>query len=481
MLKALLPKFSGEYRVVVKPETIWKTEADKAESFDNAALLKQWRVPMSDAQDVFIKNPPEVSCHVGFDGAQMYLKTPLAQHDKEGNAVLVEKLLSKMGINDDLIDTVKSGILKQQANSDALINGVPELKNYPVRVLAKSGDDLLKDVKFYTQYTREVVRGENDPEKSYNAVDLLKFHPNASTLSAKMLVEVMGEAFRQDNTDMINYLTQVKTIPFTVRTETGHTMAHFAAKGGHLDWLKFLKQEGVNLHDVNNDYKESLLELAADFADVETVKYLLEQGLNINHQEKTGHSALHFAVLKPEPTMAEFLLSKGADPKAVTQEGDTIAHYVAESVYSEKLIKTILDRGVSFNQKNNRGDTAFHVALVHGNTVAINHLLDNDKSLNLKNDQKMEQLAARLAKVETLKKLHQKGVKFTTRDFDGNTPAHHAMYHFNVEALLFLREIGVDFKLRNHKGQDVPAVREMDFAMFNEFLDRYKSVNINRR
>ncbi|MEE2743357.1 MAG: ankyrin repeat domain-containing protein [Bdellovibrionota bacterium] len=53
---------------------------------------------------------------------------------------------------------------------------------------------------------------------------------------------------------------------------------------------------------------------AAKRATVETIRYLLEKGLNINFKDSNGNTALHHAVFGKRAENIKFLINNGADP-----------------------------------------------------------------------------------------------------------------------------------------------------------------------
>ena len=69
--------------------------------------------------------------------------------------------------------------------------------------------------------------------------------------------------------------------------------------------------------------KEGSLLSAAKRATVETLRYLLERGLNINYRDSKGNSALHYAVFGKRYENIKYLLKKGADPLAKNNQGLT--------------------------------------------------------------------------------------------------------------------------------------------------------------
>jgi len=54
------------------------------------------------------------------------------------------------------------------------------------------------------------------------------------------------------------------------------------------------------------------------------VKYLVEEcGADVNARDHEGNTAIHHAASRGDTEMIRYLVSKGADPKAVNREGRT--------------------------------------------------------------------------------------------------------------------------------------------------------------
>ena len=68
--------------------------------------------------------------------------------------------------------------------------------------------------------------------------------------------------------------------------------------------------------------------------------------------EKTGETALHYAVECKNENMIKKLLSRDADVKLETKSGDTPLHLINDSVHRE-LAKLLLDKGADIHVKNN--------------------------------------------------------------------------------------------------------------------------------
>lgn len=85
----------------------------------------------------------------------------------------------------------------------------------------------------------------------------------------------------------------------------------------------------------------------------------------VNQADNNGRTPLHYAAVRAatrqNPRIAELLLEAGADPLAVTNEGDTVLHMLSSDLHSEDiqaLFKTFVEqRGVGVNTPNIRGET----------------------------------------------------------------------------------------------------------------------------
>ncbi len=62
---------------------------------------------------------------------------------------------------------------------------------------------------------------------------------------------------------------------------------------------------------------------AARYGKMEIVSYVLSARANINHQDRNGSSALHFAVQERHLKIVEYLLAQGAAVDAKEEHGNT--------------------------------------------------------------------------------------------------------------------------------------------------------------
>lgn len=146
--------------------------------------------------------------------------------------------------------------------------------------------------------------------------------------------------------------------------------------------------------------KQKFLIKLIDKNDVDGVKDLLKKHkLNINHKDKDGNTALHYAVSE-SPELVEFLLDKGANVNANDSEEHTPLHVaIAAKTNTNKKLKIIsilFEHGAKVNKANKDGNTALHFAIKYNEPEVVKALLGEDANKKFKND--LDQTPLDLAK-----------------------------------------------------------------------------------
>ena len=175
-----------------------------------------------------------------------------------------------------------------------------------------------------------------------------------------------------------------------------------------------------------------MLNWASMGKNTELIKYLIDKGADVNSKNKDGLTPLMFAGNKGRGTNALLLIESGANLFAKTSKQATCAHYLSYCLMPE-LINLLIDRGVDFNQKDNRGRIPLMWAssnlrnrnerLVKNDEIkkAIEILISQTKDINEKDHQGLTALH-QANDVLFAELLIKQGANINIKDNDGLTP-----------------------------------------------------------
>ncbi|XP_059474734.1 serine/threonine-protein phosphatase 6 regulatory ankyrin repeat subunit C-like isoform X1 [Neocloeon triangulifer] len=236
------------------------------------------------------------------------------------------------------------------------------------------------------------------------------------------------------------------------KTEEGKTALHFAAKNGNHELCVFLVDNGVDLkavddegwnaaHCVAKNYKEeggkilmylhkekpelimqktilgeTMLHLACKNKeiDLETIKWLMTQGLNPRDVNSKGWNALHFAASEENIKTIKFIHEKCPGLiESLTNDGENAMHLMAKSgCYEDKLKELHSLCGKLVKQKTKTNKTMLHYAA----------------QSNCDSKKKCEWLVEEI------------GMPIKSEDNDGWNVVHFAASKGNIEVITFIHE-----------------------------------------
>jgi ankyrin repeat protein len=124
---------------------------------------------------------------------------------------------------------------------------------------------------------------------------------------------------------------------------------------------------------------------AARQHDLDAVRLLLTQPVEVNAAEGDGTTALHWAASADDLEMTRALLTAGAMPDSPTRIGGLTPLFLAASSGSVPLIRLLLAAGADANAANTvNGTTALMKAAAGGNASVVKLLLDHGADVNAK-------------------------------------------------------------------------------------------------
>ncbi|MCL1076870.1 ankyrin repeat domain-containing protein [Parashewanella spongiae] len=157
-------------------------------------------------------------------------------------------------------------------------------------------------------------------------------------------------------------------------------MLHLATSTGNVEIIKlFLDGEFALAIDSQTATGATPFHLAASLGKPEVLDLIVSKKPNLNTQDKSGFTALHYSIRKASSSLNHILNIEGVDNKVLTTEGDDILTYaVKEGV--PLPVQVIIDKGLfDEKQRNVSGMGAIHVAAELGVKAIFKSLLNKFK------------------------------------------------------------------------------------------------------
>lgn len=173
--------------------------------------------------------------------------------------------------------------------------------------------------------------------------------------------------------DTIRNLLDQDVEQVNIKNLSGFTPLHLATmKNDEISAAILIEYEAdVNNRAVNNDIYNDISEEVADL--VEELDYI-------------GKTPLHIAMEQDSLELVELLLENGASPEIPTTDGEYPIHLASQQYDSEDFILTLIEHGVNINRIDEHGNTALHYAVLNGNDVMIEVLLESGADVNIRNN-----------------------------------------------------------------------------------------------
>jgi ankyrin repeat protein len=120
---------------------------------------------------------------------------------------------------------------------------------------------------------------------------------------------------------------------------------------------------------------------AVKSGDIESVRGLLKQHVDVNAPQGDGATALHWASHRDDLTIADLLIRSGARPNAVDDVGTTPLHLACTN-RSASMVERLLRAGASANAALLNGETVLMTCARTGDTAAVKALLAHGADAN---------------------------------------------------------------------------------------------------
>ena len=343
---------------------------------------------------------------------------------------------------------------QESTNCTALHVAVQEKHADVVEVLIDAGAD---------------IETKNDEVRS----PLLVASISGELTTVKMLVEAGADVRATDakrntclifaahhgHTDTVRYLVSLPEVDLNHQESTNCTALHVAVQVKHADVVEVLINAGADIETKNDEVRSPLLVasisgelttvkmlvkagadvratdderntcliLAAYFGHTDTVRYLVTlPEVDLNHQESTNCTALHFAVQEKHADVVEVLIDAGADIETKNDEGRS--PLLVASISGElTTVKMLIKAGADVRATDAERDTCLIFAAHHGHTDTVRYLVAlPEVDLNHQDSTNCTALhvAVQVKHADVVEVLIDAGADIETKNDEGGSPLH---------------------------------------------------------
>lgn len=220
---------------------------------------------------------------------------------------------------------------------------------------------------------------------------------------------------------------------------------HIPAGKGNLEAVKkeLLIGKDINRRDAAG---QTALIYAAESGQLSMVKYLIENGADINIKASFtgGKTALTYAATSNKPKVIQYLIDKGANINSVTRHNETALIYAA-AFGNVEAVEVLLQNNANKNIINRDGKTVYVIKKIK-NSKKINDLLNNIINVNEVNN-----------KIIKLKQQKQINLLIKNQDYKG-------LKNYtdkNPNSVYYIQDTGIRLALTGPKGMKVGDIRKL--------------------
>jgi len=243
------------------------------------------------------------------------------------------------------------------------------------------------------------------------------------------------------------------------------------AASGDISQLKTLVEVDGNTVNAVDKFGNTPLHHAAWNGEVEAMKWLIDQGAEVNINNYSQWSPLHWGTRNGQLSGINLLLEYDAEVNTAGHLEQTALHLAAKYEY-KKIISRLLEAKADPNATDALGQTPMHIAALDGFTSIVIDLLENGGDVDAKSEWGATPLSAAAARgrTSTVTALLVRGAQVDPKTNAGWTPLFSSVVgKFNASSKL-LRDSGADIHVKTKTSntlQHAAASSGMDeFALY---------------
>jgi ankyrin repeat protein len=407
----------------------------------------------------------------------------------KGNVEIIKLLLSK---NLDVNEVTDTGLTALHlAINEGNLEAVTELlntTNIDINIGSAYGTPLQIAVQIYLENEEEKINSQikknNDCnikydllEKNFKILEILLKHQEAKLASQEIYLKALYIMAENGNYKIINKLVLTNDIYKSYKSE----FLIIAAKYGHFDQVKAFLDQGA---DINKEEKGlNALYAASKNGHIKIVTELLNHGANPNKQLDNKIMPLYIAAKNGHLEIARKLIEHKADVNREVCNKTTALHIAVQNGDTAMVIM-LLENGADANKQLNKGITALYIAAQNGEIKIVAELLKHNAAVNIQRDNQATALiiAAHKGHIEIVKILLKHGADVNKQMQDGRTALHSAINNAHQAIIVELLKYKADInKILNNNIAAINLAVQNKQNKILEILLEQENINLNHK
>ncbi len=237
-----------------------------------------------------------------------------------------------------------------------------------------------------------------------------------------------------------------------VDSVTGDNALIASVRNRYNDIAVILSNSGININHKNNDGQTALM-IAAKQGNLFIVKELLNRGAKINTVDTSGNNELFYATQGGYNGIVDLLLDESSNPNISNNNGNTPL-MIASGTSNIYILERLLTAGASPNRLNFEQQTPLTIAITFSNYNVVRRLIQSGADVNIRVGERKTPLivSSELSSIQTMYLLLLNGANPNTQDNLGNTALYYAVSNSNNQGVSILLRFGALPTVQNNDG-----------------------------
>ncbi len=304
--------------------------------------------------------------------------------------------------------------------------------------------------------------------------------------NAKKLLNSVRDGDLKSVKELLKYVKKIDSITNCY----DETLLMTACSKKYLEISKELISAGVDVNKMNDRGKTALIYACDSYSTDsevvnELVKILLENGANPNKYKKGYDGAIHYAAMYNQVEAVKLLAQNGVNIDAKGSYGRTPLIYAASSAKSLEMVRFFISSGANVNAKNDADKNAVFELITNedSNAEIAEFLIQSgcDIHSNNKSHGTVLHWAAFCGRLNIVELLLKYKVDINAKNQFGHTPMRQAMSQHKTDVVKFLfRNGGTAVSKDSMSWNELEyAIEKNDVEFAKEIIERFKTEKKN--